>query len=115
MSAVGAIFKECVSAIRNGVLVEREGRQDKEFHFQNWFKDRLDSIRENYDQPSRNTYPDFKLVRHAEGYEIKGLAYPRCRLRLQQPGPVRRAQRETGLLCLRAVSEETRRQSLSRS
>lgn len=62
--------------MRDGKLVEREGRNDKEFHFQNWFKSRLDDIGENYDSPGRNTYPDFKLVRHTEGYELKGLAYP---------------------------------------
>jgi hypothetical protein len=65
-----------VNAIRDGKLIEREGRNDKEFHFQNWFKSRLDVIGENYDSPGRNTYPDFKLVRHTEGYELKGLAYP---------------------------------------
>ena len=76
MSLVCTVFKECVSAIRNGVLIEREGRRDKEFHFQNWFKARLDEIGEHYDEPGRNTYPDFKLVRYPEGYELKGLAYP---------------------------------------
>ncbi len=76
MSKVSVIFKECVTAIRNGVLIEREGRNDKEFHFQNWFKGRLQNIGENFDEPGRNTYPDFRLVRYTEGYELKGLAYP---------------------------------------
>lgn len=76
MSLVCTVFRECVKAIRNGELIEREGRNDKEFHFQNWFKARLDVIGENYDSPGRNTYPDFKLVRFTEGYELKGLAYP---------------------------------------
>lgn len=76
MSIVSELFKECVSAIGNGVLIEREGQRDKEFHFQNWFKARLDAMGEPYDEPGRNTYPDFRCVRHAEGYEIKGLAYP---------------------------------------
>ena len=76
MSLVCTVFKECVSAIRNGVFIERKDRNDKEFHFQNWFKSRLDDIGENYDKPGRNTYPDFKLVRYTEGYELKGLAYP---------------------------------------
>jgi hypothetical protein len=30
----------------------------------------------DYDEPGRNTYPDFRLVQHPEGYEIKGLAVP---------------------------------------
>ena len=76
MSLVCAVFRECVRAMRDGILIEREGRHDKEFHFQNWLKSRLDGVGENYDEPGRNTYPDFRLVRHAEGYEVKGLAYP---------------------------------------
>lgn len=76
MSLTSTIFKECVRAIRNGELIERSNSGDKEFHFQNWFKARLESLGENFDEPGRNTYPDFKLVHHAEGYELKGLAYP---------------------------------------
>lgn len=76
MSAICAVFKECVRAMRDGQLIEREGRNDKEFHFQNWFKGRLQQIGENFDEPGRNTYPDFRFVRHPEGYELKALAYP---------------------------------------
>lgn len=76
MSRVCAIFKNCVTAIRDGVLIEREGRNDKEFHFQNWFRGRLLSVEPHFDAPGRNTYPDFRLVHHPEGYELKGLAYP---------------------------------------
>ena len=76
VSLVCSVFKECVSGIRDGVLIEREGRRDKEFHFQNWFRSRLDRTGENFDVGGRNTYPDFTLVRFAEGYELKGLAYP---------------------------------------
>lgn len=76
MSKVISIFKVCVQAIRDGELIEREGRSDKEFHFQNWFKKRMQLLNLNFDTPGRNTYPDFRLVRFAEGYELKGLAYP---------------------------------------
>lgn len=76
MSGVYAIFKICVRAIRDGELIQREGRRDKEFHFQNWFKKRLETLRLNFDSPGRNSYPDFRLVRYAEGYELKGLACP---------------------------------------
>jgi len=76
LSNVSAIFKQCVRAIRDGKLIEREGRRDKEFHFQNWFAQRLGEIGLDYDPPSRNTYPDFRLVKFAEGYELKALAYP---------------------------------------
>lgn len=75
MSQVSEVFKVCASSIRDGVLINREGK-DKEFHFQNWFRDRLASMRLHYDEPGRNTYPDFRLVEHLEGFELKALAYP---------------------------------------
>lgn len=76
MSIVSKVFRKCVQAMRDGKLIEREGRNDKEFHFQNWFKSRLEDIGENFDEPGRNTYPDFRMVKQTEGYELKGLAYP---------------------------------------
>lgn len=76
MTTIFSVFRACVDAIRRGELIEREGRADKEFHFQDWFRRRLDSLKLDYDSPGRNTYPDFRLVRSPEGYEIKGLAYP---------------------------------------
>ena len=76
MSIVSAVFKECVRAIQDGELIEREGQKDKEFHFQNWFKARLCQIGEKFEESGRNSYPDFCLVRYTEGYELKGLAYP---------------------------------------
>lgn len=76
MSKASTIFKQCVRSIQDGELIEREGRKDKEFHFQNWFQKRLEALKLNFDSPGRNTYPDFRLVQHTEGYELKGLAYP---------------------------------------
>ena len=76
MSNASIIFKQCVQAIREGEFIERKGRDDKEFHFQNWFKKRLDALGLHHDSPGRNSYPDYRLVQHAEGYELKGLAYP---------------------------------------
>ena len=70
------IFLACEEAVRRGVLIRRATRQDKEFHFQDWFRTRLDNLGIRYDTPARNTYPDFRLVEVTEGYEIKGLAYP---------------------------------------
>ncbi len=70
------IFRHCVSAIRDGELIRRESRKDKEFHFQNWFKERLRQTEHNFEEGGRNSYPDFRLVQHTEGYELKGLAYP---------------------------------------
>ena len=71
-----AIFENCVLAIRQGLLIERADKKDKEFHFQNWFRKRLEAMQINFDSPGRNTYPDFRLVHSPEGYELKGLAYP---------------------------------------
>lgn len=76
MSQATVIFRACVEAIRNNELIEREGPNDKEFHFQNWFKRRLINSGLHFDSPGRNSYPDFRLVKFTEGYELKGLAYP---------------------------------------
>ena len=70
------IFKNCVEAIHQGMLIKLVSRTDKEFHFQNWFQERIDSMNIFYDKGGRNTYPDFTLVKYTEGYEFKGLAYP---------------------------------------
>ena len=70
------VFKHCVQAIRNGVLIERVSSTDKEYHFQNWFKARLEEIGEHFEVGGRNSYPDFRIVATTEGYELKGLAYP---------------------------------------
>ena len=70
------VFLAADIAVRKGVLIHRASRKDKEFHFQDWFRERLDGLGVQYDAPARNSYPDFRLVQPAEGYEIKGLAYP---------------------------------------
>lgn len=76
MTTPSEIFRQCVSAIKDNSLIRRDSRSDKEFHFQNWFRDRLDGMGVHYDSPGRNSYPDFRLVRQTDGYELKGLAYP---------------------------------------
>lgn len=70
------IFKKCVEAIRKGVLIQRVSSTDKEFHFQNWFQDRLKETGLNFEIGGRNSYPDFRIVKTTDGYELKGLAYP---------------------------------------
>jgi hypothetical protein len=76
MSTVVPIFAATVAAILENRLITRSGRDDKEFHFQNWFKGRLDELALRYDIPGRNSYPDVLMVASPEGYELKGLAYP---------------------------------------
>jgi len=66
------IFKACIHAIHDGKLIIPESSRDKEFHFQNWCQQRIEEAELRYDIGGRNTYPDFKLVEHTEGYEVKG-------------------------------------------
>jgi hypothetical protein len=70
------VFARCVEAIRANRLIRRESRQDKEFHFQNWFKTRLQETGLSFEVGGRNMYPDFRLVASTDGFEVKGLAYP---------------------------------------
>lgn len=70
------VFEKCVQAIQDGELIESLSAKDKEFHFQNWFQKRLETLSMHFDGSGRNTYPDFSLVEYTEGYEIKGLAWP---------------------------------------
>lgn len=73
---VAAVFGQCVNAIRTKKLIRRESRQDKEFHFQNWVRDRVSKTKLAFEIGGRNSYPDFRLVAHTIGFEVKGLAYP---------------------------------------
>ena len=70
------VFEQCVLAIQAGELIESVSTQDKEFHFQNWFKKRLQDLGVHFEGSGRNTYPDFCLVESAEAYETKGLRWP---------------------------------------
>lgn len=74
--AVFSLFSQCVRAIHDGELIQRVSARDKEFHFQNWVEARLQNAGLFYERGGRNSYPDFRLVNFAEGYEVKGLAYP---------------------------------------
>ena len=71
-----AVFNACVEAVTAGELIESVSARDKEFHFQNWFEARLDDLGVHFEIGGRNTYPDFSIVEYAEGYEVKGLAWP---------------------------------------
>jgi hypothetical protein len=73
---IARIFACCVEAVRNNVLIRRVSATDKEFHFQNWFKARLEELGQNFEVGGRNSYPDFRMVAATDGYEVKGLAYP---------------------------------------
>lgn len=64
------IFAHCVQAIRNNVLIQRVSATDKEFHFQNWFRARLEEPSLNFEIGGRNSYPDFRMVAATDGYEL---------------------------------------------
>ncbi len=70
------VFALCSEAVLKGEQIERASQTDKEFHFQNWFDARLRATGLAYDSPARNTYPDFRMVKFTEGFEIKGLEFP---------------------------------------
>jgi len=62
--------------MQRAILTQRVSRSDKEFHFQNWVGARLEDVGLQHDFIGRNSYPDFTLVHHPEGYETKGLQWP---------------------------------------
>ncbi|RYG12173.1 MAG: hypothetical protein EOO07_19470 [Chitinophagaceae bacterium] len=76
MSLILDVYKACHEAIRDGILITKESAQDKEYHFQNWFKERLITLNAAFDEPGRNTYPDFRMVNEPVGFELKGLQSP---------------------------------------
>ena len=75
-STVPGFFRRIIAARDANAFILRENQQDKEFHFQNWVKQRLTELGVPFEQGGRNTYPDFRIVPVTEGYEVKGLAYP---------------------------------------
>src|SRR5438874_13641126 len=70
------VFMQCAKAVSDGAMIKRVSSSDKEFHFQNWFRARLQEIGEHFEPGGRNSYPDFRMVEQTDGFEIKGLAYP---------------------------------------
>src|ERR1035441_7909414 len=42
------VFVRCAQGLGSGKLITRESRQDKEFHFHNWFKARLSETGLNF-------------------------------------------------------------------
>jgi len=76
LSAIEQVFLECERARADGELIQKVSVSDKEYHFQNWVQGRIEACGLAYDDPGRNTYPDFRLVNYPEGFEVKGLAWP---------------------------------------
>ena len=74
--AAAVLFATCVEAVQNGSLIDRVSETDKEFSFQNWMGTMLVESGMLFDEPSRNAYPDFRLINLPVGFEVKGLGYP---------------------------------------
>jgi hypothetical protein len=70
------IFLSLAHGFHNGVPIVRSSQQDKEYHFQNWVKRRIEAAGLAYEELGRHGYPDFVLTGHPSGYEVKGLAHP---------------------------------------
>ena len=70
------VFTQCATDAKLGIQTRRSSFSEKEFHFQNWFIDRLVTCRLHFETGGRNKYPDFSLVQSPEGFELKGLAFP---------------------------------------
>ena len=76
MTTLFDFFRRCNQAINSGTMIRRESSHDKEFHFQHWIRNRISETSHLFEEGGRNAYPDFRMVHLAEGYEVKGLAYP---------------------------------------
>lgn len=65
------IFARCVQGISTPIL--SRSKLDKEFSFQNWFKNRIEGI--DFTTLGRNKFPDLVMVNTPEGFELKGITY----------------------------------------
>jgi len=68
-STVAEFYRRIIAARDSNQFIRRESRQDKEFHFQNWVKQRLVELEVPFEQGGHNSYPDFGIVPVTEGYD----------------------------------------------
>jgi len=52
------VFARCVEAVNGGELIESASARDKEFHFQDWFQKRLESLNLFFDLRSNRLTAD---------------------------------------------------------
>lgn len=67
------IFLSLAHGFHNAVPITRATPTDKEYHFQNWVKRRIEAVKLPYKELQRNGYPDFVLNDKSSGYEVKGV------------------------------------------
>jgi len=70
------VFLSLAHGFHNGVPIVRASQQDKEYHFQNWVKRRIQAAGLAFTEQGRHGYPDFVLDEHPCGFEVKGLSHP---------------------------------------
>ncbi|MFN3812373.1 MAG: hypothetical protein ACK4S6_17340 [Roseateles asaccharophilus] len=70
------VFLSLAHGFHNDVPIVRANQQDKEYHFQNWVKRRIQAAGLAFQEQGRHGYPDFILEDHPCGFEVKGLAHP---------------------------------------
>jgi hypothetical protein len=70
------VFLSLAHGFHNDVPIVRASQQDKEYHFQNWVKRRIQAAGLAFTEQGRHGYPDFILDDFSCGFEVKGLAHP---------------------------------------
>lgn len=76
MTRVFDVFLACHHSIQARENIHRLSVTEKEFHFQDWVRDRLSDIGLEPLEIKRLKYPDFVIPNPPEGYEVKGLEFP---------------------------------------
>lgn len=70
------VLEKCDQSVQADELIESVSAKAKEFHFQNWFHMRPQSLAMHFNGSSHNTYPGFCLVRstkratRSQGYNL---------------------------------------------
>lgn len=70
------VFLSLAHGFHNRVPIVRSSSKDKEYHFQNWVKRRIEASGIPFTEQGRHGYPDFILDGHRCGFEVKGLSHP---------------------------------------
>lgn len=70
------VFLALAHGFVNQVPIVRSDIRDKEFPLQNWVQRRIHTAGLSFEPPGRLKYPDFLLMGHACGFEVKGLSVP---------------------------------------
>jgi hypothetical protein len=70
-SAILTVFAHCIRAIHSGKLIHRTSRQDKEFHFQDWFRTRLEESGLHYKRKSTELWKPWLITSTNRGHNLR--------------------------------------------